>query len=299
MREKLIELSGKTLINDIKIRWNYTLLMIERYLENYNHVLTLITNSPAHNKSHSKYFLQTEDIEVLECLKILLKPFHTVTEILSGEKYSTLDLVLHSVLYLRHKISNENFKNSIGVYLKDLLIESFNFYIQKYEVLNNKIYMAASVLSRKFKSSKYATEEDKNRFQSKGENYIKDLWKKINNNIDQSSETPQSKSSCNSFFGQDFEEENQQGSTIEKELNLLRLDNANTELRQFWLTRKSTYPCLFKVFRYLMCLPATSVPSERLFSSCSDQIWAKRNRLSAESFEKIMFIFKNLKRNSK
>ena len=122
MREKLIELSGKTLINDIKIRWNYTLLMIERYLENYNHELTLITNSPAHNKSHSKYFLQTEDIEVLECLKILLKPFHTVTEILSGEKYSTLDLVLHSVLYLRHKISNENFKNSIGVYLKDLLL---------------------------------------------------------------------------------------------------------------------------------------------------------------------------------
>ena len=75
--------------------------MIERYLENNNHVLTLITNSPAHNKSHSKYFLQTEVIEVLECLKILLKPFHTVTEILSGEKYSTLDLVLHSVLYSR------------------------------------------------------------------------------------------------------------------------------------------------------------------------------------------------------
>jgi hypothetical protein len=102
--------------------------------------------------------------------------------------------------------------------------------------------MAASVLSRKFKSSKYATEEEKNRFQSEGENYIKDLWKKINNKIDQSSETPQSKSSCNSFFGQDFEEENQQGSTIEKKLNLLRLDNANTELRQFWLTRKITYP---------------------------------------------------------
>ena len=40
--------------------------------------------------------------------------------------------------------------------------------------------MAASVLSRKFKSSKYATEEEKNRFQSEGENYIKDLWKKIN-----------------------------------------------------------------------------------------------------------------------
>ena len=135
LREKLILECGKTLINDIKIRWNYALLMIERYLENYDCVLTLITNSQQHAKSHSKYFLQADEIEVLECLKKLLKPFHTVTEILSGEKYSTIDLVLNSVLYIRHKISNVVFKNTIEINLKQLLIESFDFYTQKYEVL--------------------------------------------------------------------------------------------------------------------------------------------------------------------
>ncbi len=60
-------------------------------------------------------------------------------------------------------------------------------------------------------------------------------------------------------------------------MNFLRLDNVNAELRQFWLTRKSTYPCLFKVFIYLMCLPAASFLSERLFSSSSYQKWAKIN----------------------
>ncbi len=266
LREQLIELSGKTLINDIKIRWNYTLLMIERYLENYNHVLTLITNSPTHNKSHSKYFLQADDILVVQCLTTLLKPFHNVTEILSGEKYSTIDLVLNSVLYIRHKINSVTFKNSIEINLKNLLIDSFNFYIQKYEVLDNKIYMAAAVLSSKFKVCSYASDTEKINFQNEGENYIKDLWKKINNNDEKLSEaTPSSKSSCNSFFGKDFDEEKKTDSSIEKELSLLRLDTSNAVLKEFWLTRKSYYPCLFKVFRYIMCLPATSVPSERLF----------------------------------
>jgi len=33
----------------------------------------------------------------------IVEAFPSVTEILSGEKYSTLDLVLYSVLYLRPK----------------------------------------------------------------------------------------------------------------------------------------------------------------------------------------------------
>ena len=38
----------------------------------------------------------------------------------------------------------------------------------------------------------------------------------------------------------------------------------------------------------------TSVPSERLFSSSSDQIWPKRNMLSDDMFERIVLIQKNI-----
>ena len=158
--------------------------------------------------------------------------------------------------------------------------------------------MAAAILSPRFKVCSYATEAEKKHFQSEGENYIKDLWNKVNKLEEKKSETPQSTGSASSFFGKDYDAEIHPTSSIDNELILLRLDSTNIELKKFWLIRKSNYPCLFKVFRYLMCLPATSVPSERLFSSCSDQIWAKRNRLSAESFEKIMFIYKNLRSNN-
>jgi hypothetical protein len=40
--------------------------------------------------------------------------------------------------------------------------------------------------------------------------------------------------------------------------------------------------------------PATSVPSERVFSAATNQIWARRNRLAASSVEKIMFLLNNL-----
>ena len=82
LRQQLISRCGLTLINDIKIRWNYTLLMIERYLSQYDDVIHIITNSPAHNKKYTKYFLSDNEKDILGCVKQILKPFYAVTQIL-------------------------------------------------------------------------------------------------------------------------------------------------------------------------------------------------------------------------
>jgi hypothetical protein len=94
------------LIMDVKHRWNFTLLMIERYLSLYENVHELISNDNKHSKKYSKYFLNEKDRSILECLTKLLKPFYTVTVILCGDKYSTIDLVLNSVLYIRKKLND-------------------------------------------------------------------------------------------------------------------------------------------------------------------------------------------------
>lgn len=53
----------------------------------------------------------TEEINVLNCLKQLLEPFHSVTHILGGEQYSTL--------YIRRKITKlEIQENSTAWILK-------------------------------------------------------------------------------------------------------------------------------------------------------------------------------------
>lgn len=147
LRDSLVARTKLTLINDIKVRWNYTLLMIERYTALYDDVLTIITNSPKHSKNYAKYFLNSEEISILGYLQQLLKPFYTVTLILGGENSSTIDMVLNSILYIRHKLDQLNFQLEIGLSLKKLLIESFNFYVEKYKLLDNIIYMSASLLS--------------------------------------------------------------------------------------------------------------------------------------------------------
>lgn len=136
----------------------------------------------------------------------------------------------------------------------------------------------------------------KKRFLSEGEKYLKNIWvKQFHSDSVSEAQTPHTNHSAASFFNESFEGQTTSAEiSIDNELKTLRLDSFNGKLDVFWRTRRNTYPCLFKVARYLLCCPATSVPSERLFSSCSDQIWAKRNKLSAESFEKIMLIYKNI-----
>jgi len=56
LRELLIARTQLTLINDIKIRWNYNLLMIKRYLELYDDVIDIVTNSTKHEKIYKKHF---------------------------------------------------------------------------------------------------------------------------------------------------------------------------------------------------------------------------------------------------
>lgn len=46
------------------------------------------------------------------------------------------------------------------------MLDSFNFYLEKYELLNNKIYMAAALLSPGFKKFNYATREEQERFRT-------------------------------------------------------------------------------------------------------------------------------------
>ena len=63
---------------------------------------------------------------------------------------------------------------------------------------------------------------------------------------------------------------------------------------EYWINHKNVYPHLFKLAQQFLCTPASSVPSERVFSTCGEVVSKKRNRLSPKSVEKIMFINQNL-----
>ena len=62
----------------------------------------------------------------------------------------------------------------------------------------------------------------------------------------------------------------------------------------WWNERKNELPIMSKLARKYLCMSATSVPSERLFSDVGNHITPHRNRLSPSFVSKLIF----LKRNS-
>jgi hypothetical protein len=247
LREVQNSHNSLTLINDIKIRWNSSLLMIQRFLCLYDFILKIIKEDNDLNKSHSKYLLTSIDMLVLECLIELLQPFKLTTDKLSKGKYVTIDLSISAMLYSRHKILSLSFKNDICNQLKSLLLGSFNFYVNKYEVFSNQIYMASAFLSPHAKYFNYASDKEKESFIKIGTNYIKQTWTKLGTEAGISAtetisienvKTPISTRSSDSFFGENYVNlELINSNTIDHEIKLVleqETRNQKLTLNQFW-----------------------------------------------------------------
>jgi len=57
-----------------------------------------------------------------------------------------------------------------------------------------------------------------------------------------------------------------------------------------WENTKTIYPELYKLARKYLCISATSVPSERLFSKAGATVSQSRNRLLGSTLSKLLFL---------
>ena len=79
-------------------------------------------------------------------------------------------------------------------------------------------------------------------------------------------------------------------------LDNIRIPSALPDMDPFkwWYDNKKRFPILFNVARKFLGIPATSVPSERLFSDAGNQITSERNRLKAETVSELLFLKRNM-----
>ena len=65
---------------------------------------------------------------------------------------------------------------------------------------------------------------------------------------------------------------------------------------RWWRERESEFPKLAKIAQIVLAIPATSVPSERLFSSAGELLSKKRLRMKPDLADKLLFLRENSKR---
>ena len=63
---------------------------------------------------------------------------------------------------------------------------------------------------------------------------------------------------------------------------------------EFWNQNKINLPILYCIATMILSTTSTSVPSERLFSDAGNNLYDKRNRMTTECFQMLMFLYENL-----
>ena len=82
--------------------------------------------------------------------------------------------------------------------------------------------------------------------------------------------------------------------TYFEQTRTVRVSNLGSKLNFRYKARAKHLPCLAKVARSLLAIPATSVNSERLNSTSGNIVSVKRSSLLSEHVEELTFLNKNL-----
>ena len=259
------------------------------------------------DRNHRKLILTKEEFKYLKISTELLQPFNVVTEKLSAENYSTISLIIPSFCLLLNSMGNnldeneDDFKNEF----KSILYNKIKFYVNKFQILNNDVLAAATFVNPRTKKFSHATSEERKFLKSRAENFIKSFFQKNKENLSDFSRQAKSSSeqhenvlklsdSSDDGFGSDG-----RFHSLKKEIrNYINEPKPQDDMNavEFRKLNSNKYPIVFSVFEYLFTIPATSTPSERLFSKAGIQVWDRRNKIYPEKVEKIMFLFKNDKK---
>ncbi|CAB3246549.1 unnamed protein product [Arctia plantaginis] len=286
--QEQMQLEPLTLKQDVQTRWNSVYYMLERLDKvkiPLSATITLLPGCPD--------ILNAEEwIEVHECLCIL-KPVEQMTSIISGEQYPTLSCIIHLARGLQVVLRNCGPKSEVVSRLNTKLLDVFDRRFGSHEI--NKTAAKATFIDPRFKKAGFGIERNADNAQKFVVDELMMLVTlesqaqfQVPNRSPQPTsplETPSTSSSDSQQITSGVTGENLWEHLDKRVLEFSSMENPSTsaiiKVKQyvklpyldrkanpltFWELRKVTNNGLYKIALKYLCIPATSVPSERVFS---------------------------------
>lgn len=287
-------------------RWGSMQMMIARVLEQRK----AITQVLSEDKKSRHLVPSWADLDVLEAVSKALSPLMEFTDALSGEEYVTISFVKPVLHILNSRVLAEEeddveltktIKTSILRYLKE-----------KYsDPITEELLDTASFVDPRFKAT-YISAHNVPTIQEKVKTEMEKMSEAEVCRESQITETAEpttssavakkQKRSLGSFFkGSEAIPSAtptlslQQSLEAEMSSYLVSpmLDSEANPL-DWWRKHHVHFPNLSKVAKRYLCIPATSSPSERVFSSGGNIVTCLRSCLKPEKVNMLVFLSKNL-----
>lgn len=331
-KQTLMNVPEHRLIMDVSTRWNSALAMISRFLEQQSAVYAALTSKELRGKEKDVSTLSESDITAAEELTVVLNPLQVATTALCEEAVPTLSMIVPLQYQLiTHTMKQTDDDSQLIKDVKKAIRDDLS---PRYQRIRKELVLA-SLLDPRFKAAPFLTEQEKmdayydltlraiSVLQAptdlSAEASVPPLTVLPNEPVtvndtspspskkikieEVSEDTPRPKTTAmSSLFGDVYitkvEAPKSPQEITDSEVSSYKREPAiatNLCPLTWWSKNCDRYPTLALIARQFLCVPATSVPSERVFSTAGDIVTSQRAALKPEHVDQLIFLKKNWK----
>ncbi len=283
------------LVQDVVTRWNSTYFMMERLSEQRVAIYTVL-HDPAVTKDDKKHLdLKEDQWELLSQMVTVLKPLQVATTVFSLEQNASCSIVYPVIngLLTKHLVVEEpdlpaikNFKRNVSNQLKK------RFKPNDLDTAKSLPVLCAAIDPRHSKLT-FLTEEQRKITYDEIIDQAELL--KIESCIAEPPPAKKKSSAMDFLLG---DTGNSVSLTTKDEMDRFIQEpivDHDSNVLEWWRRNEERFYALSVLAKKLFCIPATSVPSERIFSIAGNIITKKRASLKPDNLDMLVFLHKNLK----
>ncbi|XP_072307482.1 E3 SUMO-protein ligase ZBED1-like [Eucyclogobius newberryi] len=306
-KQQMYGLPLATLISDKGGTWLATLAMLQMLKDQQMAINAVITHE---DSGHPFNFTRT-NWSLLEGLIDVLQPFKVVANMFTSCRFPTISMV-KPVL---HMLLNNNLKTKEGELKEVRLIKEIvtkvltNTYSENSQQEIAMFLNIATFLDPRYKKLPFLSNKEHSKVESNLIDEAKAILEKQNACLEDfsfvSDEPPSKKQAtsthdnplaaifCQSESDQGQEELNSQVLEEIGNYKSQRVLGLNEDPLLWWSSHATLFPTLPKLLQKYWCVPATSAPCHRLFSSSGTVLCGKRNRITPLLVNQQVFLYEN------
>ncbi|XP_049331875.1 E3 SUMO-protein ligase ZBED1-like [Astyanax mexicanus] len=311
------------LIQDVPVRWNSSYYMVSRLLEQRWPVTATLSDPEVTPRGKHYLDLKAEQWTLLEELEQVLKPFEQATVFLSGEAYvtsSALPPLVKGLQKSTQKISFESAPvNSFQTSAGHEMVSRWEGEI-KFKEVGKNVCLIAAALDPRFRKLRFLSSDDSLKVQIKVQTLALQAKKHEQEQLQQQAGgvgqddsasaqpqgSPRKRSVLDTLLGSDSEGHNSNeededheadGEIVRNEVLMYFGDQCISRDKsplQWWKENAARFPTLAILAKSYLSVPATSTPSERLFSAAGNIVTKKRSSLTSEHVDMLTFLHTNV-----
>jgi hypothetical protein len=270
------------LVQDVSTRWNSTFFMLNRIKK-----LKLPLKRFLVEKDYP-WILTNTEWNLIDDLGGLLEKFKEVTEIISAEKYPTLSILFPCIelmkAHLRNYVPKTRKVKSVQQEIKKEISTRWSYKSKEMEPA-----LIATALDPRYKNLDFVSKEKVKEMIWK---LVEQEFYALENDVHPEETIPQKKKPKLSILALFTKENNQDELMRYKKEQQIKEEEDPLE---WWRKNKRSYKVLARLARQYLAIPATSAPSERLFSSAGNVISKLRSSLDPETASMLIVLHENSK----